>query len=79
MPNLPSTNLSFDLINDELGNNSTDTLDLKSASEQMGESAAPYGMDELVGLSGAGTRPNFTTDLTAVNTSISGEGKIQLN
>jgi len=79
MPNLPSTNLSFDLINDELGNNSTDTLDLKSASEQLGESAAPFGMDELIGISGAGTRPNFTTDLTAVNTSISGEGKVQTN
>lgn len=79
MPNLPSTNLSFDLINDELGNNSTDTLDLQTASNELGVTGAPYGMDELIGISGAGTRPNFTTDLTAVNTSISGEGKIQLD
>ena len=77
MPNLPSTNLSFDLINDELGNNSTDTLDLQTASNELGATGAPYGMDELIGLSGAGTRPNFTTDLTAVNTGISGEGKVQ--
>ena len=79
MPNLPSTNLSFDLINDELGNNSTDTLDLQTASNELGATGAPYGMDELIGLSGAGTRPNFTTDLTAVNTGISGEGKVQLD
>src|SRR5210317_198949 len=77
MPNLPSTNLSFDLINDELGNNSNDTLDLQTASNELGATGAPYGMDELIGLSGAGTRPNFTTDLTAVNTGISGEGKVQ--
>ena len=79
MPNLPSTDLSFDLINDELGNNSNDTLDLQTASNELGATGAPFGMDELIGLSGAGTRPNFTTDLTAVNTSISGEGKVQTN
>ena len=79
MPNLPSTDLSFDLINDELGNNSNDTLDLETASNELGATGAPFGMDELIGLSGAGTRPNFTTDLTAVNTGISGEGKVQTN
>ena len=43
--------ISFGDINDELGNSTTATLDLKSASEDLGESAAPYGMDELAGLS----------------------------
>ena len=42
--------ISFKDINDELGNSSKATLDLKSASEDLGEAAAPYGMDELAGL-----------------------------
>ena len=46
--------ISFGDINDELGNSTTATLDLKSASEDLGESAAPYGMDELAGLSDDG-------------------------
>ena len=53
---LPSAGnpISFADINDELGNSTTATLDLKSASEDLGESAAPYGMDELAGLSDDG-------------------------
>ena len=46
--------ISFGDINDELGNSTTATLDLKSASESLGESTAPYGMDELAGLSDDG-------------------------
>ena len=46
--------ISFGDINDELGNSTTATLDLKDASEDLGESAAPYGMDELAGLSDDG-------------------------
>ena len=42
--------ISFKDINDELSNSSQATLDLKSASEDLGEAAAPYGMDELAGL-----------------------------
>jgi len=50
---LPAENqpISFQDINEELGNNSTAELDLQSASELLGESDAPYGMDELAGLS----------------------------
>jgi hypothetical protein len=47
--------ISFKDINDELGNSSQATLDLKSASEDLGESAAPFGMDELAGLSAVAT------------------------
>ena len=47
--------ISFKDINDELGNSSQATLDLKSASEALGESAAPFGMDELAGLSATAT------------------------
>jgi hypothetical protein len=46
--------ISFGDINDELGNSTTATLDLKSASEDLGESTAPFGMDELAGLSDDG-------------------------
>ncbi len=47
--------ISFGDINDELSNSTTATLDLKSASEALGESAAPFGMDELAGLSATAT------------------------
>jgi hypothetical protein len=47
--------ISFKDINDELGNSSQATLDLKSASEDLGESTAPFGMDELAGLSAVAT------------------------
>tara|TARA_S200002703_G_scaffold66899_1_gene58055 strand:+ start:162 stop:1706 length:1545 start_codon:yes stop_codon:yes gene_type:complete len=55
--------ISFKDINDELGNSSQATLDLKSASEALGESTAPFGMDELAGISNES--PAFTTALTA--------------
>jgi len=63
--------ISFGDINDELGNNTTDTLDLKSASESFtgGDvQVAPYGMDELAGLTIG--LPVFDTGLgvTADNT-----------
>ncbi len=69
--------ISFGDINDELGNSTTATLDLKDASEDLGETAAPYGMDELAGISYSNVTPTFTTDLTAVNTSLTGEGKVK--
>ena len=76
---LPSAGnpISFKDINDELGNSSRTTLDLKSASEDLGESSAPFGMDELAGLSSEDATPTFTTDLTATNASLTGEGKIK--
>lgn len=43
--------ISFSNLNTELGNASGTELDLKSASEGFGEGVAPYGMDELQGLS----------------------------
>jgi len=43
--------ISFEDINLELGNSSNTELDLQSASVLLGESDAPYGMDELAGLS----------------------------
>lgn len=43
--------ISFEDINLELGNSANAELDLQSASELFGESDAPYGMDELAGLS----------------------------
>jgi len=51
---LPSAGnpISFGDINDELNNNTTDTLDLKTASEAFSGGnvqVAPYGMDELQG------------------------------
>ena len=69
--------ISFGDINDELGNSTTATLDLKDASTDLGETAAPYGMDELAGISFSNVTPTFTTDLTAVNTSLTGEGKVK--
>ena len=69
--------ISFGDINDELGNSTTATLDLKDASTDLGETAAPYGMDELAGISYSNVTPTFTTDLTAVNTSLTGEGKVK--
>ena len=69
--------ISFGDMNDELGNSTTATLDLKSASEDLGETAAPYGMDELAGISFSNVTPTFTTDLTATNAGVTGEGKIK--
>ena len=43
--------ISFEDINLELGNDANAELDLQSASVLFGESDAPYGMDELAGLS----------------------------
>jgi len=59
--------ISFGDINDELGNTTTDTIDLKAASETFGETA-PFGMDELAGLSN--DSPAFTTALTATADSV---------
>jgi len=69
--------ISFGDINDELGNSTTATLDLKDASEDLGETSAPYGMDELAGISFSNVTPTFTTDLTATNASLTGEGKVK--
>ena len=69
--------ISFGDMNDELGNSTTATLDLKSASEDLGETSAPYGMDELAGISFSNVTPTFTTDLTATNAGVTGEGKIK--
>jgi len=50
---LPSAGnpISFSQVNEELGNSAEAEIDLKSASEGLGEDVAPYGMDELQGLS----------------------------
>ena len=50
---LPSAGnpISFKQINDELNNSSEATLDLKTASEELGEDTAPFGIDELYGIS----------------------------
>ena len=69
--------ISFGDMNDELGNSTTATLDLKDASEDLGETSAPYGMDELAGISFSNVTPTFTTDLTATNAGLTGEGKIK--
>ena len=66
--------ISFGDINDELGNSTTATLDLKSASEDLGESAAPYGMDELAGLSDDGI--TFSAFAAAQG---SGQGEIDVS
>jgi hypothetical protein len=47
------------MINTELGDGTFDTIDLKAASTTLGEGDAPYGMDELAGLSGT-TAPGFS-------------------
>ena len=69
--------ISFGDMNDELGNSTTATLDLKDASEDLGETSAPYGMDELAGISFSNVTPTFTTDLTVTNASLTGEGKVK--
>tara|TARA_R100001126_G_C4878444_1_gene177558 strand:+ start:791 stop:2311 length:1521 start_codon:yes stop_codon:yes gene_type:complete len=66
--------ISFKDINDELGNSSQATLDLKSASEDLGESAAPFGMDELAGLSDDGI--TFSAFAAAQG---SGQGEIDVS
>src|SRR6056300_1517352 len=50
---LPSAGnpISFSQVNEELGNSAEAEIDLKSASEGLGEDVAPYGLDELQGLS----------------------------
>ena len=69
--------ISFGDMNDELGKTTTATLDLKDASVDLGKTTAPYGMDELAGVSFANVTPTFTTDLTATNASLTGEGKVK--
>ena len=58
------TNVTMSLkdVNVELGQSATATINLKDASEEFGETA-PFGMDELFGLSN--DAPAFTTALTA--------------
>ena len=67
---LPSAGnpISFKQINDELNNSSEATLDLKTASEELGEDTAPFGIDELYGLSF--DAPAFTTALSATADSV---------
>ena len=67
---LPSAGnpISFKQINDELNNSSEATLDLKTASEELGEDTAPFGIDELYGLSF--DVPVFTTALSATADSV---------
>ena len=62
--------ISFGDINDELGNSTNAELDLKSASEEFGEDAAPYGMDELAGLSDA--LATINSFAVATNNSVAG-------
>ncbi len=61
--------ISFKDINEELSNNLQAELDLKSASIELGESTAPFGMNELAGLSATnttwGTLNNFSVFATA--------------
>ena len=59
--------ISMSMINVELGDGIFDTIDLKAASETFGETA-PFGMDELAGLSN--DSPAFTTALTATADSV---------
>ena len=58
------TNVTMSLkdVNVELGQSATATINLKDASEEFGETA-PFGMDELFGLSN--DAPEFTTPLSA--------------
>ena len=74
---LPSAGnpISFKQINDELNNSSEATLDLKTASEELGEDTAPFGIDELYGLSF--DTPVFTTALSATADSVD-PGKVVL-
>ena len=59
--------MSMSMINTELGDGTFDTIDLKAASLVFGETA-PFGMDELAGLSN--DAPEFTTALTATADSV---------
>ena len=72
---LPSAGLpmSMSMLNTELGDGEFDTVDLKAASIALGEDAAPYGMDELAGLS-ATAQPTFTSF-----TATGGDGQIVIN
>ena len=72
---LPSAGLpmSMSMLNTELGDGEFDTVDLKAASIALGEDAAPYGMDELAGLS-ATAQPTFTSF-----TATGGDGEIVIN
>tara|TARA_B100001113_G_C21060039_1_gene600722 strand:- start:43 stop:1299 length:1257 start_codon:yes stop_codon:yes gene_type:complete len=72
---LPSAGLpmSMSMLNTELGDGEFDTVDLKAASIAFGEDAAPYGMDELAGLS-ATAQPTFTSF-----TATGGNGQIVIN
>lgn len=65
--------ISFEDINLELGNDADAELDLQSASVLLGESDAPYGMDELQGLS----FNTFTYDTAGVyNFAVAGNGTV---
>jgi len=65
--------ISFEDINIELGNDADAELDLESASVLFGESDAPYGMDELQGLS----FNTFTYDTAGVyNFAVAGNGTV---
>jgi len=66
--------ISFSNLNTELGNSAEAELDLKSASEGLGESVAPYGMDELAGLSDDGI--TFSAFAAAQG---SGQGEIDVS
>ena len=54
--------ISFEDLNEELGNSATTELDLEFASEQFGLTS-PHGMDELFGLS----LDNFATSISSVS------------
>ena len=66
--------ISFSQINVELGDDATDTIDLKTASEDLGESTAPFGMNELFGLSDDGI--TFSAFAAAQG---SGAGELDVN
>ena len=66
--------ISFSQINVELGDGATDTIDLKTASEDLGESTAPFGMNELFGLSDDGI--TFSAFAAAQG---SGQGEIDVS
>ena len=69
LPESPNA-ISFNDLNEELGNNTNTELDLESASESFGLTA-PHGMDELHGLS----LDNFATSLSISPTSITSADK----
>lgn len=72
---LPSAGLpmSMSMLNTELGDGEFDTVDLRAASIALGEDAAPFGMDELAGLS-ATSEPTFNSF-----TATGGNGQIVIN